>query len=272
MAYRFVSLNAWGGREWDSLRAWVPDIDADILCLQEVIRAPDPSPEWLTYNDPNRILPQRADLFVDVSALLPGHIGYFAPAARGTLTDNTGQEHASEHGIAVWVRRSLALSHLRQDFVWGSYRSGGWGEEPVPRAIQIGRISGLPGGSFCFAHFHGLRDPSGKGDIPSRRVQTDNVLRLLGGFAVLKEPLILAGDFNVLPDNPMFTDLATLGIRDQITANGISDTRTTLYSKPQRFADYLLTNQTIDIHRFEVPAQPELSDHRPLILDFDLQV
>lgn len=266
---RLVSLNAWGGREWDALRDWIPRVGADVLCLQEVTRAPVASPEWLHYGDAYRQLSQRADLFGDVSRVLPEHVGYFAPAARGMLRDAEGRQVPSEHGIAFWVRRHLALSHLNQDFVWGRFRGGGWGPDPVPRAIQIGRIAGLPGGQgFVFAHFHGLRDPSGKGDTPQRAVQAERVAQLLGGFARLHEPMILAGDFNLLPDSATFGVLAKLGLADQIGAHGITDTRTDLYPKPQRFADYLLTNATVGIHRFDVPAHPQVSDHRPLILEF----
>ncbi len=267
---KLVSLNAWGGREWDALHEWIPKTGADILCLQEVTRAPVPSPDWLHYSDPNRRLAQRADLFRDVSRLLPEHVGHFAPATRGMLRTEDGRHVPSEHGIAVWVRRHLALSHLVQDFVWGAFRADGWGAEPVPRALQMGRIDGLAGnGSVAFAHFHGLRHPAGKADTPERRAQSARLVSHLGGFAKPGEPLILAGDFNVLPDNPMFAELAALGLRDQIAAHGVNDTRTSLYAKPQRFADYLLSTPAVHIRSFDVPAEPEVSDHRPLILSFD---
>lgn len=37
-----------------------------------------------------------------------------------------------------------------------------------------------------------------------------------------------------------------------------------------RYADYLLTTPGIRICHFNVPATPAASDHRALILDFDL--
>jgi len=74
---RIVSLNAWGGQLWEALAAWVPRCGADVLLLQEVTRAPRsapdcPAPDWLDYRDAYRTLRQRADLFGDLRALLPG--------------------------------------------------------------------------------------------------------------------------------------------------------------------------------------------------------
>ncbi len=268
---RFVSLNAWGGQVWPALAQWVPAVGADILCLQEVTRAPVPSPDWLRYVDPNRALDQRADLFADISALLPQHQSYFAPATRGVLHDKTGQPVASEHGQAVWVAPHLAVTGLWQGFIHDQFRPDGWGPEPVSRVMQIMRLCDPAEGSqVVFAHFHGMRDPSGKGDTPARRAQAEAVLGALRAFIEPGEALILAGDFNLLPESETFPLLAELGLRDLITAFGITDTRTSLYTKPQRYADYALVTDEVEVLSFDAPAEPEVSDHRPLILDFEI--
>ena len=268
---RFVSLNAWGGQVWSALQDWVPEVAPDILCLQEVTRAPVPSPDWLRYVDPNRDLDQRANLFGDISALLPDHQAYFAPATRGTLHYDAGQGFASEHGQAVWVARHLAVTEQCQGFVHGQFRPDGWGPEPVSRTMQIMRVCDpASGGQVVFAHFHGLRDPSGKGDIPARAAQAQAALDALLAFRVPEEPLILAGDFNLQPDSETFEIWAPLRLKNLIIDYGVTDTRTGLYSKPGRFADYLLASPDIKIDRFSVPDRPEVSDHRPLLLDFSL--
>lgn len=268
---RFVSLNAWGGQVWPALADWIASERFDILCLQEVIRAPVPSPEWLTYRDPFRELDQRADLFGDVSGLLPGFQGRFAAATRGTLHDATGKTFASDHGIAFWVRPDLAITQAEQCFIHGSYRHDGWGAEPVPRSFQIARICDpVSGATFAFAHLHGLRDPAGKGDTSTRMAQSDAIVRAVTRFRKPDEPLILAGDFNLLPDSATFRALKAIGLGDLVTSRGHTDTRTSLYPKPQRFADYLLISPQLRARAFDVPALPEMSDHRPLVLDFDV--
>ncbi|QBY01449.1 endonuclease/exonuclease/phosphatase family protein [Rhodophyticola sp. CCM32] len=268
---RFISLNAWGGQVWSALKPWMPAMAPDILCLQEVTRAPVPSPDWLRYVDPYRALDQRADLFGDISALLPDHQSAFAPATRGSLQDKAGQNVASEHGQAVWVAPHLAVTEQWQGFIHGRFRPDGWGAEPVSRTMQILRICDpKTGGQVVCAHFHGLRDPSGKGDTPARAAQAKAVCAALRAFLAPGEPLILAGDFNLLPDSASFAEFAALGLTDLVTTRGFTDTRTSLYPKPQRFADYLLVTPEVRVAEFDLPALPEMSDHRPMILDFDV--
>ena len=52
-----------------------------------------------------------------------------------------------------------------------------------------------------------------------------------------------------------------------MTGGGFDDTRTSWYDKPDRYADYLLVNENVAVERFDVVAQPEVSDHRPLLLE-----
>ena len=263
---RIVSLNAWGGREWAALSVWLPGVGTDILCLQEVIRAPVPSPDWLVYADPNRRLDQRADLFNDVSRRLPGHVGRFIAAARGPLSDTDGQVCPSDHGLGLWHRRDLNPLDVEERFVHGSYRPDGWGPEPVPRRMQAIRLE-TTGGDLVVAHMHGLRDPRGKRDTPAR---VDQARALRAGLERLAKPgdrIVLGGDFNLLPGSETFDILAPLGLVDLVVARGIEDTRTVLYEKPQRHANYMLVTPNVEVRAFEAPAEPVLLDHRPLILD-----
>ena len=264
---KIVSLNAWGGTEWEALGPWVAALDADILCLQEVIRAPVPSPDWVRYVDDYRDLPQRSDVFGDVSRLLPAHQAFFAPATRGTLTDAAGNAYPSDHGLGLWVRRDLAVTQIVQNFIHGSFRPNGGGPEPVPRTMQAARIADPAAGTeICVAHFHGLRDPNGKEDTPARDQQTERVINVLSQVWDGRGAAVLAGDFNVLPDSACFARYGEMGLHDLIARHGITDTRTTLYQKPQRFADYMLVSLPLLDAGFDVPAHPEVSDHRPLIL------
>jgi hypothetical protein len=63
--------------------------------------------------------------------------------------------------------------------------------------------------------------------------------------------------------------LADLGLTDLVTSRGLSDTRTSHYRKSPRFADYMLVSGNIAVRHFDAVAQPEVSDHRALLLDFD---
>jgi endonuclease/exonuclease/phosphatase family metal-dependent hydrolase len=267
-----VSLNAWAGQVWPAFSNWVPAVGADILCLQEVTRAPVPSPAWLVYADAERRLDQRTDLFADVTQMLPaGYQGQFNPAMCGPLTDAAGKAYPSEFGLAMWVAQSVAITEGLHRFVFGCYRTDGWGKPPVPRNMQAMRLfdpaSGRP---FVVAHLHGLRDPVGKGDTPDRATQAQAVLAGIKALRKPGDPVILAGDLNLLPGSATFATLSSIGLTDLVTTRGHTDTRTSLYSKPQRHADYLLVTEGVQVTNFAVPAMPEVSDHRPLILDFAL--
>ncbi len=130
---RIVSLNAWGGAVFDSLARWLPNIGADVLCLQEVTRTP---------------------------------------------------------GMGGWT----LVEALRE-----------------------------------------------QGDLS-----------------------VLCGDLNLLPTSDTFRVLAEIGLVDLV---GEAPTRTSLYPKPVRSANYVLVSNVEDVQHFEAPATPEVSDHRPLVLD-----
>ncbi|QMU59320.1 MAG: hypothetical protein GKR98_14675 [Boseongicola sp.] len=56
-------------------------------------------------------------------------------------------------------------------------------------------------------------------------------------------------------------------MKDLVTCQDTGGTRTTLYKKPGRFADYMLVNDAVPVNSFEIIRDPEVSDHCPLILE-----
>ncbi|MCV9996762.1 endonuclease/exonuclease/phosphatase family protein [Pararhizobium sp. YC-54] len=268
---RIVSLNAWGGRIHAPLMRYLVEVNADVICLQEVARTPEAPCDWLTYRDHGVELPQRANLFEEIRAALPGHDGFFAPTARGDLFDG-GRAVPSEFGLATFVRKSLTVIAQAQDFVHGTFSSDGWGPHPRARNAHCLRIFNHHGGHgdgypVSIAQMHGLRDVAGKGDTPARDAQTKALIELIGRVWHGGERLVVCGDFNVLPENRMFAALAGLGLTDLITSRGHADTRTSYYEKPGRFADYMLATPDVEVLRFDAVAEPEVSDHRALLLE-----
>lgn len=60
-----------------------------------------------------------------------------------------------------------------------------------------------------------------------------------------------------------------MGPEDPVGGSGLTDSFSSLYSKSERFADYLLVNGPLPVLGFDAPAKPKVSDHRPLILNFE---
>jgi endonuclease/exonuclease/phosphatase family metal-dependent hydrolase len=114
---------------------------------------------------------------------------------------------------------------------------------------------------------HGLRDLNGKGENPARLVQARRFAAMIAGVAEAGDDVVACGDFNVLPDSASFEVLAGLGLRDLVTGRGHAGTRSSLYAKPERFADYMLVHDGVPVAGFDVVASPEISDHCPLILE-----
>ena len=268
---RFLSLNAWGGNVFEPLMAYLQQADADIVCLQEVTSAAEPSPERLYFKGHGWDLAQHADLFAAVRTLLPGHQAVFCPAMEGDLFDADGRAYRSRFGLATFVRDEFAVLGQAQAFVHGTYRSGGWGEPPVPRNMHALRLfDPASRRGFVVAHLHGLRDLDGKHDSPARDAQAHRVVEMIDQVREDGDPVVFGGDLNLLPDSRSFAIWAEAGLSDLITGRGFTDTRTSLYPKEQRHADYLLVSEGISVAGFDVVTAPEVSDHRPLVLDFSV--
>lgn len=267
MGFRVITLNLWGGRLHDALMPWLKRTQADVFCFQEVAHTPDARSGWVDYMHEGRLLPQRAHLLDELREALPGHLCLFAPSLRGMLLDGERQV-PSTWGMATFVRNDhLVIGHAA-DFVHGDHAGEGWGDYPRPSnalAVRIAPNGGLP--PLTVAQMHGLRDLSGKSDTPARLVQAERLAALVERVRRRGEGLIVCGDFNVQPDSGTFGRLAQLGLRDLVTGRGFSDTRTSHYKKPGRYADYMLVNEAVRVEAFDVIAEPEVSDHRPLVLD-----
>lgn len=263
---RIVSLNTWAGRLHAEVLSYLAAVDADVYCLQEVSRTPDTPDDWLIYRDQGLELPQRANFFDELAAALPGHDGIFLPTASGSLFHGEAAI-PSQFGLATFTRKSLPIVGQHAGFVHGTYSADSWGEHPRARNAHALRLATPDDRTITIAHMHGLRDLGGKGDTPARTAQADALVEIIKKVWPGDERLVVCGDFNVLPDSVTFKALRQLGLTDLVTSRGHTDTRTSWYEKPCRYADYLLTTPDVEIIAFDAVAEPEVSDHRALLLD-----
>lgn len=263
---QIMSLNGWGGKLHDRLIPFLAQAAPDVLCLQEVVHTPDSEKPWLSYRDQGIELPQRANFFDEVSAALPDHVAVFCPAARGDLWDGDARID-SQWGLATFVHKSLAIVAQNQGFVHGQFGANGYGNHPRSRSAHAVRIYDFDKGyPIVIGHMHGLRDLAGKQDMPARQMQAHRLAALVKSVAQEGDRMVVCGDFNVLPDSETFDILAKIDLVDLVVRHGFTDTRTSHYQKPQRFADYLLVNALTDYASFDVLKEPEVSDHCPLVL------
>ncbi len=261
---RVVSLNAWCGGMFESLAQWLPTCGADVLCLQEVTWTPGYR-GWVTYADADRTSQQRSSLFDEVRHALPEHQAQFFACDTGPVHCEDGTVRRQQFGIATFVAPHLAVVGGEAAFVHGAFAHHDvWPAQDRGRLAHAVRVVGRDGNCATVAHFHGVRMSSGKSDTSQRRMQAERVAALIGHVRQEADQVIAAGDMNILPDSETFEIFSKSGLTDLV---GECDTRTSAYLKPVRHASYLLVSDVDAVASFQVLATPEVSDHRPLVLD-----
>lgn len=262
---KILTLNCWGGRI-PSLPGFLAQIEADVYCLQEVYSAPKGTPPFFT---PRIDWPIHVRLFEELSERLPDHRASFYPMTEGWMFDEAEKKHRIQSGIATFVKRTLPIIKERMEFT-GAYQHNKGKEIPPSRnmhSIQIWRSDVQK--PLTVTHMHGLWIPNGKGDTPER-IKQAYVLKYMcqDMWGDGKDgDMVVCGDFNVLPESATFRILGSLGLKELVTGNGHTGTRTGFYTRsPERFADYMFVSDSLVKNNFEVLTRPEVSDHCPLLL------
>jgi exonuclease III len=259
---KVISLNTWGGRGgMDGLLTFFRDHnEVDIFCLQEVWNGGEEMVGKIGGGVP--LVGVETDLLSRIARVLPEHVPYFRP-------------HFHEYyGLAMLVRNTLPVASEEECVI---YKEPGFISEEDPgnhtRIIQAVTFGGDAPNTV--AHLHGLWQPmpkevlavtDGKQDNPDRIEQSR---RIVSFTQTVMHPFVLLGDFNLLPDSESIAMLERAGMRNLIKEYGIEGTRTSLYTKPGRFADYAFVSEGITVHDFAV-LPDEVSDHAPLYLEYSL--
>jgi len=249
---KLISLNVWGGfagRE-KLLDFFKSHSDVDIFCLQEVWNG---GHEMIGRTAGGRPLSGIAHwLLTDIGAVLKDHVAYFRP------------QFKDYYGLTMLIKKDILLSEEGELFVYK--QRGYFSEEDIgdhARNIQYVSFASIAG-ARTVAHVHGLWNGQGKGDSPDRLLQSDNIVRFLKSVG---NPYIFCGDLNLLPETESLKKLEAAGMRNLIKEFGITSTRSSLYTKPVRFADYMFVSDGIEVKDFKV-LPDEVSDHLALYLEF----
>ncbi len=255
---RLVSLNLWGGMLYKPLMSYIKEQSAltDIFCFQEVFSSSPGAPETSSG--------ARMFLFKELFDLLEGFAGVFEPRSRGF--DFEGKVNAPvSHGLAVFARKEHKILSAKGEVV-------GDGGENVDKDVkaQIVNLLLSTGKSLAVINFHGLALPGSKLDTKERVSQSE---KLAGIWASLKgAPKILCGDFNLMPETRS-VEILSAEARNLISEYGIKNTRNNIswerFGNKQYFADFCFVDKIIVVKDFQVPYN-EVSDHLPMILDFEI--
>jgi len=240
---KLITLNIWGGHVRNPLLEFIKSqSDVDIFCLQEVYHN---APEKISSEDRQVSL----NIFSELQNLLPEHVAFFRPVVENI------------YGIGMLVKKNIDILgegdlsiHINQNYPGrgpSHSRNLQWLECHINNTI------------YSIMNVHGLWNGMGKTDTPARITQS---LRIREFMDTINTPKIVCGDFNLRPDTESLK-IIERDMNNHVQLNEITSTRTSLYPKTERYADYIFTSPEIKVHHFEV-LKDEVSDHAPLYIDF----
>ena len=245
---KLISLNTWGGRLSKELATFlvIHAKNTDIFCFQEVLHDATEAPEAAQGQ-------VDINLFTTITNALPDYQGYFAP-----IQDKY-------EGLAMFVRRGIAVKDAGDVFVHRHLNAMHDNDgTTVGRTLQYVRFT-QDDQEYTVCNFHGLWNSRGKGDTPDRLAQSKKVKDFLQAKA--GPNVVLVGDFNLDPDTESMA-IIQADMRNLITENNITSTRSHYYKWPNKLADYALVSKSVNVRHFEV-LQDVASDDLPLLLEFN---
>lgn len=248
---KVIQVNIWMGHLLHPLLKLIDEQKPDVLCAQEVLSAQSGHGLYDFYQAHQRL----AERF-------PHH--FFAP----TYSFNALGEICN-YGNAIYSKYPLSerkvvftVGEFIEEITIESLKRHG-----EIRNVQYCKVATEGQASFTIANHHGYHNRDFDG-------APESVASMRNAAAALEEvsgPLILCGDFNANPTSETVRQLDGLGLRNLSAEHAIRNT----LSKVHRFdfefvSDYILVSPEISPVKFS-ELDVIVSDHKPLIADFDAQ-
>lgn len=240
---KIISLNTWAGVVLDPLLTFFKKYqDVDVFCLQEIYH------NAIDKDEPHPTLDMKLDLYERISKQLQDkHVGYFRAA------------HKDYYGQAIFVKKELEVTDEGDVVIFSNPNPEGRGRHN--RNLQYIRLM-HKNKKITIANVHGLWNGQGKTDTEERLAQSKEIRNFIDKNI---NNLIVVGDFNLNPDTQSIAIIEG-GLQNLIKDHGITSTRTELYEKEGKFADYAFVSKDIIVNDFKV--LPDVaSDHAALYLE-----
>jgi len=236
----------------------------DFIALQEVGRPFEASvaPEYSSYVDIEKALKP------DFPFTFFGPM-WFADAFRTNGKVNRHFGGHIEQGSEILSK--FAIKAATNEFYYKHYEYmldwSNWENEDHGRAVLVTEldVSGTP---LQILNLHGIWNKSRQGDE-----RTLAQCKYVAAAAMRKKiPTIITGDFNLSPDSESIQYM-NQHFRNLISENNISSTRPGVveeFDTGRKVVDYMFVNNQISVQHFGT-INTDISDHLPLVLEFELQ-
>ena len=250
---KLVTLNLWGGRVSDKYKEFFESHkDVDAWFFQEVFKEKNGQPSKMVKQIVEGFKIEQK-LFHVLEKYLPDYENEFC------------QIHRDTYGLASFIKKDFTVLEKGEVLI----AKGNWDDiedsqdRDMNRKLQWIEVK-VEGRKILIANAHFTHRPEGKRDSEKRLKQSKIVVDFLNMFDC---PKILVGDFNLLPDTESIKIIEETGMRNLVKDYGVVSTRTSLYKKKLRMADYVFTSPEIEVLDFKVLPE-EVSDHSALYLEF----
>jgi len=248
---KLITLNTWAGREKEAFDAFLKEhmAETDIFCFQEIFNNYDGSTgDYINHDQGNgNILQEITDILTDFDQ-------YFCPIAENV------------YGIAIFLKKGINLVASGEVMLYENPEF----DHNDPNAdhdrkmqwmhIQTGRKD------VMVMNVHGHWDSRGRDDTPNRLQQSQIINDFIESVGLT--PKIMVGDFN-LNAHTESIKLLEKNFTNLIAKNGITSTRTVLYTGDDKHSDYIFVSPEVLVEDFKV-LPDVVSDHAPLYLQFDV--
>lgn len=164
-------------------------------------------------------------------------------------------------------------TYFRQATFWKGLKETGRSELFIKEGepgMGLSTSFEIDGKKLLTCNIHGHVHPGTKVDSDERIKQSEIIINYAKKHS---GPVIIGGDFNLDLNTKSVAMFESAGFKNLIKDFGVKSTRNRLsweqFNNIQHFADFLFVSPEVSIQKFEVP-DVEISDHLPMILDFEI--
>jgi|WetSurMetagenome_2_1015567.scaffolds.fasta_scaffold152570_2 endonuclease/exonuclease/phosphatase family metal-dependent hydrolase len=240
----------------------------DILCLQEVAGRIDPStnPKYISKNHiDNTTKNLKHSFFSPTLVLRDCHLKHFHQK------ENFDYDFGGFLEVGNYLKTKFKMLNKSSVFVKrsSSGTAPDWLHFPKTQTkdVQVVDLELSNSKKLRILNYHGIWTKEKVGNAETEKA----CKKILDLAKAANYPSIIVGDFNLFPDTPsmqvFYNDFISLVDKHNILTTRPNSNE--LSHLERNVVDYILVSKNIEINSFEV-LDSDVSDHLPLVLDFDL--